>query len=281
MDLRALDATDVPAALRLSEQAGWNQTAADWAYLLRAGTGFGITDAGGKLIATAIALPYAAGFGWISMVLVDRGARGSGLATRMLAACSGFLRERGCMPIVDATPAGRPIYAARGFRDAFGIKRLRGTLPAPFPQHAGAPTVRPVTASDIDAIVALDDAAFGASRRLLAHELLARRPELAFIAERGDRACGFVMGREGRTATQIGPVVAADATIASALVGAALPIAGVRVVLDVPDEQPLLQSALFAAGFSEERPFTRMLHESTIPIGRPEFVFATAGPELG
>ena len=34
--------TDVPAGFALSEEAGWNQTAEDWALLIRLGRAFGV-----------------------------------------------------------------------------------------------------------------------------------------------------------------------------------------------------------------------------------------------
>ena len=66
-----LDATWIPRALLLSDEAGWNQNAADWAVFFKYGTvlGFAIAD---RLVATAAALPYGDAFGWISMVLGNR-----------------------------------------------------------------------------------------------------------------------------------------------------------------------------------------------------------------
>ncbi len=267
--------------MRLSEQAGWNQVAADWAYLLRAGTGFGIVEAERGLIATAIVLPYAAGFGWVSMVLVDRDARGRGLATTLLHRCLDGLHRAERTAVVDATPAGRSVYAGIGFRDAFGLRRLRGKQRAGLVRAGAEPAVRPVAAGDFDALVALDAAAFGASRPALLDALQRRMPHLAFVAERGSERCGFVLARDGRTATQLGPLVAHDAATAHALIAHALPGAGPSVILDVPDDHADLQRALLDAGFVEERPFTRMVHCSARPLVCAPASYAIAGPELG
>src|SRR6185503_9857374 len=60
---------DLEGALALSAEAGWNQARADWLLMLRLGSGFAVRD-GGRVVATALALPYPPMFGWVSMVLV-------------------------------------------------------------------------------------------------------------------------------------------------------------------------------------------------------------------
>ena len=72
-DLALLASPDICGACRLSEEAGWNQTAEDWNIFIDHGSTFGIRRAG-ALVATAAALPYGSGFGFVSMVLGHPGA---------------------------------------------------------------------------------------------------------------------------------------------------------------------------------------------------------------
>ena len=69
---QALGAQHVAQAVILSREAGWNQNAGDWEYMIRHGHGLGYLDTDGRLIATMLAHAYGARFGWISMVLVTR-----------------------------------------------------------------------------------------------------------------------------------------------------------------------------------------------------------------
>ena len=55
-----LTAADAEGALPLSAEAGWNQTAADWAFMLREGRGIGVRDGAGRWIGSALALPLGA-----------------------------------------------------------------------------------------------------------------------------------------------------------------------------------------------------------------------------
>jgi hypothetical protein len=111
--------------------------------------------------------------------------------------------------------------------------------------------------------------------------LRARQPGLAFVAGKAGAPAGFVLGREGRTATQIGPVIARDEAVATALIAAALGGCAGSVLLDLPDRHEGLGRALAGAGFVAERPFMRMLAGRAEPLDRPGQVFAVTGPEFG
>ena len=83
--LRRLAASDVPAALELSEQAGWNQTADDWRMLIDlAPEGCLAIEVEGKLAATTTLLCYGRRLAWIGMVLTKKSYRGRGFARRLL-----------------------------------------------------------------------------------------------------------------------------------------------------------------------------------------------------
>jgi hypothetical protein len=143
--------------------------------------------------------------------------------------------------------------------------------------------VRPLLPRDWAPLLALDLQAFGASRERLLRNLALRLPAAALIVEREGRFTGFVLGRDGREANQIGPLVARDEETALVLLNAAL--AGVRppVYVDIADHAPALQAWAQARGFAFQRPFTRMVHgEAAGPApGDESLVFCPAGPELG
>ena len=108
---------DVPEGLALSDAAGWNQTADDWRLFVREGRVFGLREDGtDRLVATAAALPYGGGLGWVSMVLVAPEWRHQGLATALMEHCVVHLRALNATPVLDATPAGQPAYARLGVK---------------------------------------------------------------------------------------------------------------------------------------------------------------------
>lgn len=281
--IAALDEADLQAAQALVRECGWNQVAADWSLFLRAGQAFKVPAGEGALAATAAILPYAPRFGWISMVLVSQAHRRQGIATALLERCIAQLRERGLVPVLDATPAGREVYRQMGFRDGWAITRWRRTSAAA--AAAGeAPTdvkVRPLEETDWPRLGALDLEAFGADRGTLLHGLAARSTAFACVAEQEGVLAGYLLGRDGRIATQVGPVVAASAPVAAALLGHALSRIEGQVLVDALDRHQPFASLLQAHGFAVERGYTRMTLDTDRPFGDADRTFAIAGPELG
>ncbi|MCZ7562642.1 MAG: GNAT family N-acetyltransferase [Burkholderiales bacterium] len=279
----ALDASHLAGCVALVAEANWNQNAADWRLMLTLGRGFGMSDAAGRLVATALALPFEGRFGWISMVLVTADYRRRGLATRLMQRAIDALLAAGCVPLLDATPAGREVYRRVGFEDCWSLERLqlcadRG--PAPPPAAPGA-TVRRIAPGDWPALLAYDADVFGARREAILTDLARRVPQAALLAERGGRLCGALLARDGRVATQIGPVVADDAATALALLVAALGAIRPPVFIDVSDRHATIGAWLRAGGFVLQRPYTRMAYRRSRAFDDPARLFAIAGPELG
>src|SRR6266508_3108501 len=143
-----LSAADAEGALSLSVEAGWNQTAADWRFMLKQGSGIGVRDTTGRWVASALTLPLGGTLCWVSMVLVTRGWRRRGIGTHLLTRCIGALRDAGAVPGLDATELGRPVYLPLGFRDLYGVTRWRiGQLTSS--TRAGEVDARPASPDDL------------------------------------------------------------------------------------------------------------------------------------
>jgi len=275
----ALGAAQLDACLALSRAAGWNQNAADWRLMLEIGRGWGLSLADGSLVASTLVLPYGA-FAWVSMVLVLPAHRRKGYASRLLRRALGDLRAARLTPVLDATPAGRTVYLQEGFRDSWGFKRYQ--LQSSFAERADRiDGIRSLAARDWPQILALDAAAFGASRERLLRALAARLPDAALVLEQAGNVRGYLLGREGREARQLGPLVADAADVAIALLGAALQRVPTPLYLDAVDHAAPLVTWLAARGFEVQRPFTRMVYGDTRAPGDAGKVMLVAGPELG
>ena len=116
---------------------------------------------------------------------------------------------------------------------------------------------------------------------ILAH-LAGRQPGLAWVAENdaGKRA-GFILGREGRTANSIGPVVADSEEIALALIAHAVRTVSGPFILDVPEAHNRIGSWLERQGAVSPRAYMRMTLGRAEGLDDPGQLFALAGPELG
>lgn len=263
-----LGADDLDGALALSAEAGWNQDAADWALLLRLGSGFAVRD-GDRVVATALALPYPPAFGWVSMVLVHAPYRRRGLATRLLERATAALTDGGLLPILDATPAGAEVYGAVGFRPVEHLMRWRGT---------GGGGTRAAEPGLVARVGLLDTEAFGADRSAVLADLANRPAPVSALAADGD---GYLLSRAGRTATHLGPLVARDEATAVELLDRGLDGVAGTIVADVPERATAVAELLAGRGFAPERPFVRMALGRNAIGGAPGLVHAIAGPELG
>ena len=290
LELRPLSPEHAAEALKLSQEAGWNQTGDDWRLMIALGEAVGMWAAGGRLAATALALPFGGPFAWISMVIVTGDYRHRGIATRLLRHCADVLRGKGLTPGLDATEAGRDVYLPLGFQDIYGLTRLwsrspRKSLesrqpmePPPVPEGI---EIRKVRGGDLDALCDFDRPVFGADRSAILRHLCERRPQGAFIALRKRRPAGFVLARDGREAIYAGPLVAESSETAMALAHRSLAGLAEPVYMDVADRHRALIAWLAGLGFAPQRRYTRMILGRSLPFDDPERVFAIAGPELG
>jgi hypothetical protein len=222
---------------------------------------------GGRVVATAVALPYPPVFGWVSMVLVHTPYRRLGLATRLVERATAALTDAGLVAVLDATPAGAGVYGPMGFRPVANLMRWRG------PGGAGAPEPAPAAGPDLD----LDVEAFGADRSALLADLAARPAPISFAAG----ADGHLLSRAGRTGSQIGPLVARDAATAVTLLAEGLDTLTGTGIVDVPEHATAVAAHLAGRGFAQERPYVRMALGRDSIAGTPALVHAIAGPELG
>jgi hypothetical protein len=184
---------------------------------------------------------------------------------------------------LDATDMGEPLYRKTGFRPAGGVDRWKLQKAHRSIDISGIREYDSI--HDEEAVRKLDWAATGMERgNLLLHLYLdARRKEGSFIVCDQDRLLGFGCSRQRRTGPQIGPVVAASADIAAAIVSALLdqlnPGEQSPVLIDVPRGSSI-ESWLIGEGFQVTRRLTRMVR-GYAQLPRAELLFAIAGFEYG
>jgi GNAT superfamily N-acetyltransferase len=274
-----IDAAESEAVWPLSIEAGWNQNAADWRFMLGAGRGFGLRNEAGTWEASSLVLPLGQKLAWISMVLVTRERRRSGFGTRLLKRCIAEVQDGGAVAGLDATEQGRPIYLPLGFHDLYPIRRWH------FDRTKDAPSniaVRPFVLADLPKLALYDRPLSGMERPTLLAHLAMRQPGLAWVADApGGRLAGFSLGREGRGASSIGPVVADSEEIGLALIARAASSAVGPFIIDVPEMHARIRRWLEAQGAVSPRGYMRMTLGVAKDLDDPGHVFALAGPELG
>ncbi len=277
--IRRLCPTDIPEAMRLKDIAGWNQTERDWEVLLDMNPdGCVAAVHNGLVVGTTTATRYGDALAWIGMVLVDPDYRRLGIAARLLDACLEKLDP--CASVrLDATPQGRPLYEKAGFSADYEVHRmLLPAAPAAAPDAGQA--VGPLSPDHIDDLAAFDANVFGADRSSVLRAWLQGAPHYGLKAIDNGPITGYVLGRAGVRAEQLGPLVAPDAAAAANLFGKALAAAAGRPVLvDVPLHDEAWITHLRSLGFVTRRTFTRMTKGDPAPAPGRQYAFA--GPAIG
>jgi GNAT superfamily N-acetyltransferase len=282
VNIELIDPQDAEAVWPLSIEAGWNQNVADWRFMLGAGRGFGLKNAAGVWEASSLVLPLGRSLAWISMVLVTEARRRGGVGTSLLQRCIDEVRANGAVAGLDATEQGRPIYLPLGFRDLYKISRWHleraGDL---VPPPAGI-AIRSVAIADLPRLAIYDRPLSGMERPTLLAHLATRRPGLAWIAETpSSKLAGFGLGREGRGATSIGPVIADSEAVALALISRATTAVEGPFIIDAPEAHSEIRRWLERQGAVTPRAYMRMTLGAAKKLDDPRHVFALAGPELG
>ena len=268
--LRLLTEKDVPAAMELSTQAGWNQTPDDWRTLIKLDSKgcFGV-EVEGQLVATTTLLCYGRALAWVGMVLTRVEWRGRGFARNLLTTALARADQLGISTVkLDATEQGQLVYEKLGFRGEQPVERWF---------REGSSQAAEETASEKTlkrACLDLDSEAFGTDRSRLLHEL---GKGSAISSTPG----AYLFSRPGRVSDYIGPCVARNREAAQRLIEARIRNSSVSSWFW--DLIPQNRDAISLApelGFKPQRRLLRMVRGKDLS-GNDSLIYAIAGFELG
>ena len=211
---RKFTPADLDAAHRLSLSVQWPHRREDWQLVLGLGSGY-VALEGGLVVGTILYWKHDARHASLGMVIVDPARQGQGIGRKLM---SLVLRDlEGCAVLLNATPAGKPLYERLGFEAIGKVQQHQGVA------HAGtvvAPArgerLRPIGRSDGRRLAALATRAAGIARGRVVESLLDVAEGI--VLDRGGEVIGFALLRRFGRGLAIGPVVAPDAKSAKLLI---------------------------------------------------------------
>jgi GNAT superfamily N-acetyltransferase len=283
IEIRLMNARDLPLGMRLKDQAGWNQTEADWRRLLDLQpAGCFVAELDGVPVGTTAVCTFGP-VAWVAMVLVEESVRGRGIGTALMEHALAFLDRQSVRTVrLDATSLGRPVYEKLGFVEEYLLHRYAGVLP-PAGEAAARPgdgTVSAARPEHLDGVFEVDRAVTVTDRRSLLQRLFSERPEAGRVVTREDQVLGYLSWRPGSKAVQIGPCVARGDAGPLLLADAWRRHAGQRVFIDIPADNPAAVAAATAQGLTAQRPLLRMCRGPRLGERCTE-IWASSGPEKG
>jgi GNAT superfamily N-acetyltransferase len=280
LEIRLLTEADVPAAMKLKESAGWNQTENDWRCLLELEPhGCFAAELNGELVGTTTTTTYEEELAWIGMVLVQPERRRQGIATRLLTTALEYLKDKVATIKLDATPAGKFVYEGFGFKTEGLIERW--TRNADF-HVAGCNDGPALDNETFRELIALDAAIFKANRSKLIEMLVANSCAGPVVKRTEEGALsGYALSRRGSKADYVGPFISQAANHVGPLLDRLLAqMTGRPVYFDFNTNCICDSSMLVERGFRKERELIRMYYGEP-SASTSSFVIAIAGPEVG
>jgi GNAT superfamily N-acetyltransferase len=283
ISIRTMTAADLELGMRLKEQAGWNQTQADWErFLALQPDGCFVAEFQGQAAGTAVACLFHS-VAWVAMVLVEERMRGQGIGGALLRHALAFAENRGATSIrLDATPAGRPLYEKLGFQPQYALQRFAGSLQPPADESAPSRpiSVRQAMPVDYPRLLELDRRATQLDRRKFLLRWFAERPTSVFKAEADGALRGYLATRAGSAAVQLGPCIADAQAGAQLLAHACQKLAGEQAFIDLPVEREDAAQLVSGAGLAPQRSLLRMCRGAIVDDDH-NLLWSSSGPELG
>lgn len=264
LPIRVLTAADLAAGVAVLERAGLSGAVSNLARYLRWQPDgvWGATTPDGALAGMVSALHFGAA-AFIGCMAVEPSHQRRGLGRQLLVHAHAAARRWGAETfLLEATPAGEPLYAQLGYvreHESVMLERPAGAAPG----SAGLAAIPPAAR---EAVLAVDREATSTPRDAMIHDLL-------------DEARGLLLpGGYGLVlADRIGPVLARDAATGVALIDALAPAAR---VCTVPATNAPALAALARHGYREVRRLARMRLGPPLPAPRAA-IWALASPGAG
>jgi predicted N-acetyltransferase YhbS len=279
--IRRLEWADVPAADQILASAyhGAESRQVDLQrYLALEPEGWLLACRGSEAIGLVGAINYGS-FAYLGLMTVHERAQRQGIGRQLMEILLAGLDARGCpMVLLDATEPGAGLYSQMGFvEDGQTAHFVRSGDP---PMVSGFPEeVSPMLAEDIPALVALDEAIFGARREQVLAIFHSEFPGRAFVArDQAGRERGFLFAQSGR----LGPWVAWDVQAAESLLQAALSLpfrTDQHVIL--PARNTLAAGLLLRYGFKPLEQLRHMRRGGAALPGQPERLYGQASYAIG
>jgi GNAT superfamily N-acetyltransferase len=275
--IRQMTTNDLRLGLRLSRQAGWNQTMSDWQRFFNLGPeGCFVAELDRRFVGTTMTF-ISDQVAWIAMVLVEKNVRGKGIGTALLKHALGHLDACKVGTVrLDATHLGRPIYERLGFVPEYELVRFEGVAPS----GRAVTTVKNATPEILTDVIEFDRRMTGENRAKMIRALFKEFPENTRVLMHGDKLEGFVIMRSGRNAVQIGPCTATLNAGLALLSDALNRCAGKVVLVDIPTDNVHAVKIVESSKFQIQRRFLRMYRGRRI-TNNVSAIWASSGPEKG
>jgi len=267
---------DIPLGLKLSKQAGLNQTESDWLrFLSMEPDGCFVAEFSGRSVGTITTCIFDS-VGWIAMLIVEVDYRSKGIGTELFKHSLNYLERRKVETFrLDATSHGQPIYEKLGFLSEYRLARYEGIAPP-----TRETQVRKADLAIYTKIIEFDGLMSGTNRGKMLVRLFEEFPDDIRVVQHGEKIVGYILTRPGGNAIQIGPCYAIKEAGSVLLSDALSRYADKMVFIDVPLDNADAVKIVESGGLRIQRYFMRMYRGLAVK-DNVNALWAGSGPEKG
>jgi GNAT superfamily N-acetyltransferase len=276
LQIRGMRPADIDTAVALARAQGWRDRRHFYEFVFRTPACepvVGLMD--GRVVATGLATASGR-VGWLGAIAVEAEYRRRGIGRAITEDLCRRLRAAGCDTLsLEATEAGRGLYEQMGFRLTTWYHQLQADHLPEVPAAPPGARARPLEASDMPAVLALDRLATAENRSA---PLTVMAESGGWVLERDEAVCGFVLPAE----RAYGPIVAPRFEDGLFLLDLHRHVvsAGSHVRAGIPDEHSAAWHELVARGWSETWQAPRLLLGPPVPW-RPEWIWGQINSAMG
>jgi GNAT superfamily N-acetyltransferase len=279
--VRTMRPGELDFAIEQAAREGWNPGLHDArAFHAADPGGFLLAEQGGAPVGCISAVSYAGGFGFIGLFIVAPPWRGRGIGRQLWDQAMARLAGRDHVVGLDGVPAQQDYYRRNGFALAWQNVRHAGVAPAAAGRMPAQ--VVPLREVDFSQLCADDRRVFPAPREAFLRAWTGLPDATGLAWQEQGRLGGWGLIRRCRQGHKIGPLVADDPSIATALYAALcghVP-AGDAVFLDVP--QPNAHAMALAQARGMRSVFhTARMYAGPVPGVELQRVYGITSFELG
>lgn len=270
LEITTASAADMETLRAWADEERWNPGRGDaLAFHAADPGGFLLGRLDGEPVASVSAVRYGDGFGFLGLYVARPEVRGQGYGIQMWRAATRRLAGRNVG--LDGVVAQQANYRRSGFRDAWNHVRYAGEPPAAGDAPDGIALVdgRSVPFARL---AAYDRRFFPAPRDAFLALWIGLPGHRSLAAVRDGELCGLAVLRPASECSRVGPLYAASADVARALLGGLAALApGERLAVDVPDANPAAPRLMERLGlepvFACARMYTGPVAPATIELG--------------
>jgi len=254
-----MSAEDFEFAVRITDQMSWGLAKADFEFMIELepeGCFVLLHDSERVGIATTVSFGRV---GWFGNLIVSPEKQRKGGGSFLVRHALEYLADKNVRTVgLYAYTEKIPFYTALGFKYDSDFIALKGKGAS---SSSHCVDVREATNKDINEIIDLDKACFGASRKKLLEPILRDTDNFCYVSTENGRLSGFTVAKVYQGMVELGPLVSTKelSDIAIGLLAAALSRSNdFEVTTCVPKSEASILNMLTRTGFTEKFRVARM-----------------------